>query len=287
MPQRSLFMLIGAIGLGLLAVLLMRTYIGTGGEASVAATAQAPRSTPVIVAAADLAPAATIDQAKLKIVDWPAASVPAGSFRSFAAIPAARSLIAPMVAGEPLLAAKLAGGTARPGIAPKIAEGMRAATVRVTDVTGTGGFILPGTRVDVLVTQAATQTNTPFNDVLFENVRVIAVNQDANETKDKPEVVQSVTIEVSPIQSQKLALAQIVGTVSLVLRNPDNAAAGPVTTVHVSDLRAVPARPVIAAGTSSHHVIHAARHVNHTPAGSTIVVVRGIDRATYQIARSE
>ena len=286
MPQRSLFMLIGAIGLGLLAVLLMRTYIGTGSDSGAATAAIAPRSTPVVVAAVDLSPGPTIDQAKLKLVDWPADSVPVGTFKTFSAIPAKSGLVLPMVAGEPLLAGRMSGSNAvRPGIATKIADGMRAATVHVTDVTGTGGFILPGARVDVLVTMAATQTSAPFNDVLFENVRVIATNQDANEAKDKPEVVSTITIELTPVQSQKLALAQQVGNVSLVLRNPANDAPGPLTTIHVTDLRAAPTTPP---------VVHAARRVFHTvrrgptkPVGSTIEVVRGLERATYQIARSE
>ncbi|UAJ08720.1 Flp pilus assembly protein CpaB [Polymorphobacter megasporae] len=278
-------MLIGAIVLGLLAVLLMRTHIGTGGSSGVATAAIAPRSTPVVVASSDLPPAAAIDKTKLKLIDWPADSVPAGSFRSLAAIPADRGLMLPMVAGEPLLAGRMTGGTARPGIAPRIADGMRAATVRVTDVTGTGGFILPGARVDVLITQAATQSNTPFNDVLFENVRVIAVNQDANEAKDKPEVAQTVTIEISPVQSQKLALAQTVGTVSLVLRNPANAASGPITTVHVSDLRASPATS--SADHAPRRIVRVSRREPVATARTSIEIVRGVDRATYQIARSQ
>lgn len=285
MPQRSLFMLIGAIVLGLLAVLLMRTYIGTGGNPGVATAVAVPRSTPVVVAASDLPPGATIDKTKLKLIDWPVDSVPAGSFRSLATIPADHGLLQPMVAGEPLLAARMTGGTARPGIAPRIADGMRAATVRVTDVTGTGGFILPGARVDVLITQAASQSNTPFNDVLFENVRVIAVNQDANEAKDKPEVAQTVTIEISPVQSQKLALAQTVGTVSLVLRNPAYNAAGPITTVHVSDLRENPTAPP--ADHAVRRIVHASRRAPVAPAKTSIEIVRGAERTTYQIARSE
>nr|WP_295663806.1 Flp pilus assembly protein CpaB [Polymorphobacter sp.] len=278
-------MLIGAIVLGLLAVLLMRTYIGTGGSPGVATAVVAPRSTPVVIAASDLPPAAAIDKTKLKLVDWPADSVPAGSFQSLAAIPADHGLMQPMVAGEPLLAGRMTGGTARPGIAPKIADGMRAATVRVTDVTGTGGFILPGARVDLLITQAGTQSNSPFNDVLFENIRVIAVNQDANEAKDKPEVAQTVTVEVSPVQSQKLALAQTVGTVSLVLRNPAYNASGPITTVHVGDLRAGPAAPPTEHAVR--RIVHVSRRTPIAPTKTSIEVVRGVERATYQIARSE
>jgi len=291
-PQRSLFMLIGAIGLGLLAVLVMRFYIGSGGGAGPATIATAPRSTPVVVAADTLAFGSKIDPAKLKIVQWPADSVPAGSFRSIAAVQADRTIAVALTAGEPLLLAKLSGAGGRTSISTKIPADMRAATVRVSDVTGAGGFILPGERVDILVTRTPTMTEPAFTDVLAQNVRVLAVNQDANEAKDKPEVVQSITVEVTPVQSQKLALASIVGTLSLTLRNPQGEAAGVAPTVRTGDLRdrAVVATPAVGARPTLRRVRRVQRVTRRTvraPAGTTIEIVRGVESAKYQIARSE
>lgn len=291
MPQRSLFMLIGAIGLGLLAVFVMRFYIGSGGSAEGAAIAAAPRSIPVVVAADTLAFGAKIDAAKLKIVDWPADSLPVGSYRAFAAIPADRTISVPLTAGEPLLLTKLSGAGGRTSISTKIPTDMRAATVRVTDVTGIGGFILPGERVDILVTRAPTETEPASTDVLAQNVRVLAVNQDANEAKDKPEVVQSVTVAVTPVQSQKLALAGIVGTISLTLRNPQLDAVDAAPTVKIGDLRDRPAAMTAVAVHSGvrrvRRVHRVATRVPRAPAETTIEIVRGTETARYQIARSE
>lgn len=285
-------MIIGAIGLGLLAVLVMRFYIGSGGGAGPATIATAPRSTPVVVAADTLAFGSKIDPAKLKLVDWPVDSVPAGSFRSIAAVQTDRTIAVALTAGEPLLVAKLSGAGGRTSISTKIAANMRAATVRVTDVTGAGGFILPGERVDILVTRTPTMTEPAFTDLLAANVRVIAVNQDANEAKDKPEVVQSVTVEVTPIQSQKLALAAIVGTLSLTLRNPQGEIETGAPTVRTADLRD---RSVVATSTVAvksgprrvRRIYRVARRVSRPSTTATIVVVRGVETANYQIARSE
>ena len=289
MPQRSLFMLIGAIALGLLAVVVMRFYIGTGGGAGPATIATAPRST-LVVAADTLVVGSKIDPAKLKLVEWPANSVPAGSYRSIAAVQADRTIVVPMIAGEPLLLTKLSGTGGRTSISTRIPAHMRAATVRVTDVTGAGGFILPGERVDILVTRTPTMTEPAFTDVLVQNVRVLAVNQDANEAKDKPEVVQSITVEVTPIQSQKLALASIVGTISLTLRNPqgDAASASTSATVRTADLRERSSVVVTrAAPYRARRVQPVRRRVARAPSGITIEVVRGVESAKYQIARSE
>ena len=293
MPQRSLFMLIGAIALGLLAVLVMRFYIGSGGGAESAVIAAAPRSTPVVVAADTLAFGSKIDPVKLKIVEWPADSVPAGSFRTIAAVQADRTIAVPLTAGEPLLLTKLSGAGGRTSISTKIPADMRAATVRVTDVTGTGGFILPGERVDILVTRTPTMTEPAYTDVLAQNVRVLAVNQDANEAKDKPEVVQSVTVAVTPIQAQKLALAGIVGTLSLTLRNPLLEANDPAPTVKVGDLRDR-ARPLTTVAAPDVRRVRRVQRVSvraprapRSPAATTIEIVRGVETARYQIARSE
>ena len=280
-------MLIGAIALGLLAVVVMRFYIGTGGGAGPATSATAPRST-LVVAADTLVVGSKIDPAKLKLVEWPADSVPAGSYRSIAAVQADRTIAVPMTAGEPLLLTKLSGAGGRTSISTKIPAHMRAATVRVTDVTGAGGFILPGERVDILVTRTPTMTEPAFTDVLVQNVRVLAVNQDADEAKEKPEVVQSITVEVTPIQSQKLALASIVGTISLTLRNPQGDAASATSTVRTADLRERSAvvAPVRTAQYRPRRVKQV-RRVARAPSGMTIEVVRGVESAKYQIARSE
>ena len=94
---------------------------------------------------------------------------------------------------------------------------MRAITVRVNDVEGVAGFVLPGDHVDVLLTRQAERTNGT-NDVVIQNTRVLAVDQLADDAADRPTVVRAVTLEVDTIGAQKIALAASLGNLSLMLR---------------------------------------------------------------------
>ncbi len=288
MPQRSLFMLIGAIGLGLLAVLVMRFFIGAGGSTAVTAAAEVPRPVRIAVAATPLAAGTKLDANNVKFVDYPTDALPAGALHTLAEIGPDRTVVSNVVAGEALLPARLSGPGSLATLAAQLEPGMRAATVRVTDVTGAAGFVLPGSRVDLFITRtptaAAQQEATPITDLLAQNIRVIAINQDADQAKDKPQLAQTLTLEVTPPLGQKLALAQSVGTVSFVLRNPRNVAAMAMATMHVADLR-----DGIAAGSGIVRVAAPRRvggRVRRIAALPTVVVVRGIERTSYTVARS-
>ena len=247
----------------------------------------APRPIRVVVVNGPTPVGSKIDPAKLKTVDWPADAVPVGAFHAVAEVGAGKIALTSLVAGEPLLPARISDRDAGARIAAGLGPDMRAATVRVTDVTGVGGFVLPGARVDVIVTRAAVGQEPPITDTLAQNVRVIAVNQDSDQAKDKPEVVQSVTLEVTPLQAQKLALAHIVGTVSLVLRNPVNTEATAARTVRIGDLGEGAARsPVVHSAMRAVHIAHH-RPAHLAPAGNEIEIVRGVERTSYRIARSE
>ena len=288
MPQRSLFMLIGAIGLGLLAVLVMRFYIGAGGSTTVTAAVAVPRPVRVVVASAALPSGTKLDAANTKLADYPAAAVPAGALHSLAELGANRTNVSALVPGEPLLPNRLSGPANQSTLAAQLDPGMRAATVRVTDVTGAAGFVLPGSRVDLFVTRtpptSAPQTQpTPITDLLAQNIRVIAINQDSDQAKDKPVVAQTLTLEVAPQLGQKLALAQTVGTVSFVLRNPANIAPITMATMRIGDLRdgRAAAEPGLRRAVARHR---GPRRI--VVAGSTVVVVRGVERTSYTVARS-
>jgi pilus assembly protein CpaB len=95
---------------------------------------------------------------------------------------------------------------------------MKAVTVRVNDVEGVAGFVLPGDRVDVLVTRQQEEKGSNSNDVVLQNIKVLAVDQIADERMDKPTLVKAVTLEVDTVAAQKLALAASVGNLALVLR---------------------------------------------------------------------
>src|SRR3546814_18636931 len=103
---------------------------------------------------------------------------------------------------------------------------MRAVTIRVNDVAGVAGFVLPGDRVDVLLTRDRTGgeggnvANNLTTDVLLQNVKVLGIDQDANQEKDQPSVAKALTLEVSQQTAQQLAMASPLGSLALLLRPP-------------------------------------------------------------------
>ena len=277
MPQRSFFLLLGAIALGLGAVMVMRFYVN---EVPAPVGAAAPQTVMVVVSDKVIAGGSKVDPGTLKLVAWPAGSVPPGSFHEVAALLPPRVVLVDIAPGEPLLASKLAGSGRPATMSYRIPRDKRAATIKVTDVLGVGGFVFPGDHVDLFVTRLPDGQVRPSTDLLAQGIKVIAVNQDDDLNKNKVEVVQSVTIEVSPLQAQKLALAQVVGTISLTLRNPDAGPEAPLRTVQVGDLHdgatIPPTHPRIV------------RHVTRgsPPAPTRIEIVRGLDRTPYDVAQA-
>jgi pilus assembly protein CpaB len=177
---------------------------------------------PVIVAAGNLQLGAELKPEDVRIVEWPASAVPPSSFDSADQV-VGRGLIAAVVENEPILSAKLASKEMGVGLPPIIPEGMRAVSVRVDDVVGVAGYVLPGTRVDVVATVNPTQQQTDVTSkVILANVLVLAsgtkIEQDTE--KGKPLAVSVVTLLVDPVESERLALASTEGKIQLALRNP-------------------------------------------------------------------
>jgi pilus assembly protein CpaB len=114
-------------------------------------------------------------------------------------------------------------------------DGMKAVTIRVNDVEGVAGFVLPGDRVDVMLTRQQDKI-VAASDVVLQNVRVLAVDQIADERADKPSVAKAVTLEVEVASAQKLALAATVGTLSLALRKAGESTALNTRRITLSDL---------------------------------------------------
>jgi pilus assembly protein CpaB len=198
----------------------------------------------VAVAAVPLDYGAELTPEKVRFIDYPAHVLPAGSFRSAGELlPGGRPRIAlmAMAANEPILARKVTGPGQGASIAALLPDGKRAAAVRINDVSGVAGFVKPNDSVDVLVTRQAASDNanaSQLTDVLLKNVRVIALDQDAANQDGKPAVAKTATLEVTPLDAQKLALAQQVGEISLVLRKPGATEDDPfVQTVSLDDLR--------------------------------------------------
>jgi pilus assembly protein CpaB len=177
---------------------------------------------PVIVAAVNLQLGAELRPEDLRIVAWPANAVPAAAFGSADQV-VGRGLIQSVVENEPILPSKLAPKGAGAGLPPVIPAGMRALSVRVNDVVGVAGYVLPGTRVDVVATVNPTQQQPDVTSkVILTNVLVLAagtkIERDTEE--GKPMAVSVVTLLVDPIEAERLTLASTEGKIQLALRNP-------------------------------------------------------------------
>jgi pilus assembly protein CpaB len=160
---------------------------------------------------------------------WPSEALPQGAFTKIDEVVGSERRVAlrSIAVGEPVIKDKVSGFGGRAALSQVIAQGYRAVAVRVTDVSGAGGFILPGDRVDVVSTIAPTNEKLDtISNILIENVRVLAIDQEADESTGGAIVAKAATVEVTPEDAQKIALASTIGTLSLSLRNTLAAADG-------------------------------------------------------------
>jgi pilus assembly protein CpaB len=238
MSRQTMYALAGALFLGLIAVLFANSYLNRAQQ-----KAYAGGTTKVAVAAQPLAYGTDITPERVRFVDYPNSSIPPGAFTNSAQLlPAGNKRVAlmPIAVNEPILTGKISGVGQGASIAALLPAGMRAASVRINDVSGVAGFIQPNDSVDVLITRlipGAQQGNAQVTDVLLQNVRVIAIDQDAKNAEGSPKVAKTATLEVNPLDAQKLALAQQAGDLSLVLRKPGEQNNPVVETVSMNDLR--------------------------------------------------
>jgi pilus assembly protein CpaB len=186
---------------------------------------------PVVIATANLDLGASLRPEDVRTIDWPAESVPAGAFEHVEDV-VGRGLIQPVVQNEAILPSKLASKDAGAGLPPVIRPGYRALSVRVNDVIGVAGYVLPGTRVDVVATINPTNSQTDVTSkVVLTNVEVLASGTkiERDTEQGKPIAVSVVTMLVNPAEAEKLTLASTEGKIQLALRNPLDATA-PTTT---------------------------------------------------------
>lgn len=177
---------------------------------------------PVVVAAVNLDLGAELRPEDIRLVEWPSSGVPANAFGNAEDV-MGRGLIQSVVQNEPILASKLASKEAGAGLPPVIPAGMRALSVRVNDVVGVAGYVLPGTRVDVVATVNPTQNQTDVTSkVVLTNVQVLAAGTKIERDTDggKPIAVSVVTLLVDPSEAERLTLASTEGKIQLALRNP-------------------------------------------------------------------
>ncbi len=174
---------------------------------------------PMVVAAVALPAGAMIDRVSLKLREVPESMVPAGAFSKIDDV-LDRPVISPIQAEEPVVEARIAAKGSGAGLAPLIPSGMRAIAVRVNDVVGVAGFVLPGMRVDVLFTgRSSNQADTVTRTVL-QDIQVLSAGQTTQtDGKSQAIVVPVVTLLVNPLEAESLTLANGEGRIQLVLRN--------------------------------------------------------------------
>ncbi len=242
MQKMAIAMLAVACLLGGASVYFVRGMIHQNREIVVQEVAPSMELTTIVVANKKLAFGDELTKDLVRVIDWPVKSMPPGAFKSVDDLLVngeRRVVLKDIEANEPVYDTRVSGFGGRASLSALIGEKMRAATVRVNDVSGIAGFVLPGDRVDVHLTHDI-EKDELVTDLLIENVRVLAVDQIANDETETPTVAKAVTLEVSGEQSQKLSLAANVGSLSLSLRNQTDAVSGVGRTVRLLDLRTRP-----------------------------------------------
>ena len=213
---RFWLMLVGAAFSGLLAGYVALVYVSSDPAPLEAA---APAST-IVVAVRDLPAGAIVTREDVATLDWPGSALPEG-FASQVGEVVGRGLVVEVRKNEPVLDWKLADKEAGGGLAITIPEGMRAVSVEVDEVIGVAGFVLPGTRVDVLATvMPGTDRRQTTTRIILQNVRALAADQAyQQDINGEPQAVTVVTLLVTPDEAEALTLASTEGRIQLALRN--------------------------------------------------------------------
>lgn len=214
--KRLVFVMCGAVVFGLVAAFSVSRYLsGT--------RAYAKNLNSVVVAKVDIQPGEKIIAEQLQSVQFPTTAMPDGTFESMDKL-VGRVAVVQIAAREPVTDFKLAPEGSAGGLSAVIPEGYRAMTVKVDDVVGISGFVMPGALVDVVVVINPVEQNgqqNPISKIVLQNIKVLANGQNIDRPKNdrEPESVKAVTLQVLPEQAEKLALASSEGKLQLVMRN--------------------------------------------------------------------
>ena len=246
--RASTIVMIGfAVLFGLLAVVMAQSWLNSQAESrmkSLEASKKPMATQTIVVAGKSLRYGNDLTSSSLREIAWPEDVIPAGAFSKIADLTSngRRVVLTAIEANEPILASKITGPGQRATLSAMLQDGMRAVAIRVNDVEGVAGFVLPGDRVDVALTRLKDKESAT-TDVVLKNTKVLAIDQTADERNDKPSIVKAVTLEVDTVSAQRLALAASVGTLSLMLRKAGDAMSDATRAVTLSDLFGVEMRP--------------------------------------------
>jgi pilus assembly protein CpaB len=225
--HRTWLVLVGFLGLALGMFVSHRMYHTLQSK-----TASA-QGVDVVVAAHDIGVGTKIDEKDIKVVRFPAGDLPPNCFHQKSSV-VGRGVVLPIAKGEFVVPNKLAGENAGSVMTTLIPPGMRAVSVRVNEVIGVSGFVLPGTRVDVLLTGNPSGTTEEQTTIVLENVALIATGQKLERSSSsEPQNTRVITLLVSPEDAKKLTLASSKGRIQLILRLP-----------HEQPMRDMPLKPI-------------------------------------------
>lgn len=216
--KRLIIALLAAIAFGLVAAISVKQYL-------LNAQAYTRNLNDVVVAKVDIPVGSRIIPEQLEIAQFPANVTPEGTMRVIDDKLIGRVTVTSISPREPITESRLAPVGAAGGLSSVIPDGYRAMTVKVDDVVGVSGFIMPGTLVDIVVVIAPPKSSGQeemISKIVLQNIKVLASGQNIDKPKNDREVersVKAVTLQVTPEQAEKLALASSEGKLQLVMRN--------------------------------------------------------------------
>jgi pilus assembly protein CpaB len=229
-----------AVVFGLLAVFIAQVWLNNQADMrakNVDANKKPEQTQTIVVAGQPLRFGTELNASMLREVPWPKQAVPAGAFAKIGDLlnGGRRVVLTAIEPNEPVLALKITGPGQRATLSALVKPGMKAVTIRVNDVEGVGGFVLPGDRVDVVLTRQIDK-GSATTEVVLQDARVLAVDQIADERAAKAAVAKSVTLEVNTVSAQKVWLASSVGNLSLLLRKAGDTSDAKTRKITLKDL---------------------------------------------------
>ncbi len=214
MSSRTLSLIVLSVFFGLAAAWMANTWLSARLDASSNSSMDN-----VVVAALEIPFGQAVEPRHVRLVQMPKGAAPGDAFDTVEKV-AGRIATLTFLPGDVLRSARLAEHLGGSTLASLIEPSKRAISVRVDDVVGVAGFLLPGNRVDVLVAKSRNGGSQAEAETILENLRVLAVDQTASTDKTQPVVVRAVTLEMTPEEAEKLVRAQSEGRLQLALRNP-------------------------------------------------------------------
>lgn len=239
----------------------------------------------IVVATKPLAFGATVTGDDVAEVPWGTKTVPEGAFATKEDLlkGGRRVVLSPLARNEAILRSKVTQPGQRGSLSSLLENGLRAVTVRVDDVRGVAGFILPGDYVDVvLIAEVSAARRENYSEILLQHVKVLAVDQLASEQQEQPTVAKAVTLEATQEQAQKVLLATNIGKLSLILRRPAEDNTEPTRRVTERDLGEPIIRSVEPVPTPPPTPVVAPVPPSHT---AKVAIVRNLKREEYTVVR--